>query len=385
MDPIGDRDGYVIMDREGRVVVASTRFAELAGCAPKELVGHSFANLFDPCQHTSIMLGIETLAPRERFERVATLARAERRVPVWLLVQRMLEDQAYAGARCALVAAAPARNDRARPPLPTRRAAPEGISGQVLLAQESERKRIAADLHDGLGQLLSAAKFGVESAMGALSQEANGDAKGTLVEVAATVKQALEEVRRIAMNLRPSTLDDLGILATLSWFLREFRSIYRSIEVETDFAIKESDVPDALKVAIFRVVQEAMSNVAKHSRASRARVSLDRRGGGLHLVIEDDGIGFDPLEVASRKGLARRFGHCCARERVEAGGGSLTLRAAPGGGVNITIFWPLITIRSGTEHGGSLAHIDRRGSHVAAHRITGAAFAGPGIRSRRGS
>jgi signal transduction histidine kinase len=368
----------VIMDRHGRVVVASTRFPALAGRPSKELVGHSFHSFFDPCQQASIGSALRTLTSRERFERAATIVRPDRsKVAVHLLVQRVTAGESCVGGCCALVDAAPVRTGRLLPQAAPHR---DDLSRHVLVAQESERKRIAADLHDGLGQLLSAAKFGVESALAG----ADHGTRSTLTDVASMVKQALDEVRRIAMNLRPSTLDDLGILATLSWFLREFRSIYRSIEVDASFPREEREVPDALKVAIFRVVQEAMSNIAKHSRATRARVRLERCPGELRLTIEDNGVGFDSREVASRTGIDRRLGHSCARERAESAGGSFSLWSAPGAGVKLEISWPLTTIQeTRTDHVETLADRDRRGPHAAEDRIASAAGAGSGPRSRR--
>jgi signal transduction histidine kinase len=255
------------------------------------------------------------------------------------------------------------------------------VSHQVLTAQESERQRIAADLHDGLGQLLGAVKFGLESVLGSADTHGRQEARATLSSVASTVKEALEEVRRLAMNLRPSTLDDLGLLATLSWFVREFQGVYRSIAVETDFRIDESDVEDGLKVAIFRVVQEAMNNIAKHSRATRARICLERDGAGLRMTVEDNGVGFSQADVASRQGVEKRHGHACSRDRVEWSGGTYSVDAAPGRGVRIKVSWPsarnAVTGPSqGTDNATTLAHHDRRGPHAAADRIAGAAEPG---------
>ena len=299
MDALNKNSSAEIAHRQRRVATARARLASRVGHELLDRAGQALANLCDPGQHVSSASASLTPDGHERHE-------------------------------------CPAHAER--PDVPC----------QVLAAQEAERKRIAADLHDGLGQLLGAAKFGVESALCALDQNANAAVKGALMDVTSIVKQALDEVRRIAMNLRPSTLDDLGILATLTWFLREFRSIYGNIKVETVFAIEESDVPDALKVAIFRVVQEAMSNVAKHSSAASARVRLDRCGNELHLAIEDDGIGFCLHQVASRRGIDCRIGHHCMRERVESSGGTFRLEAAPGKGVSITISWAAALPGSGT-------------------------------------
>jgi signal transduction histidine kinase len=255
------------------------------------------------------------------------------------------------------------------------------VSCQVLTAQESERQRIAADLHDGLGQLLGAVKFGLESVLGSAATSACGESRRTLEIATSTVKEALEEVRRLAMNLRPSTLDDLGLLATLSWFFREYQALYRTIAVETDFRVAEGEVPDSLKVAMFRIVQESMSNIAKHSHASRVKVCLRRDADGLRLTVEDNGVGFSPAEVDSRQGVQKRHGHVSSRDRVEWSGGTFAIRAAPGKGVSVQALWPTNKAAehpAREDHGATLAHHDRRGPHAAADGIAVAPVAGSG-------
>jgi signal transduction histidine kinase len=110
------------------------------------------------------------------------------------------------------------------------------------------------------------------------------------------------------MALRPSTLDDLGILATISWFCREFQNIYSKIRIEKRIDIKEDEVPDPLKTIIYRVMQEALSNSAKHSGADLVRLSLRRPDGAIELAIEDNGLGFDLEGVLSAESSKRGIG-----------------------------------------------------------------------------
>ncbi len=167
----------------------------------------------------------------------------------------------------------------------------EFLSVKLLSAQEEERKRIAADLHDGIGQSLSAIKFTVENAL----EQINGTTDtGMLKQLVPMLQKASEEVRTIVMNLRPSVLDDLGILAAISWFCRQFRTVYSFIRVEEHVGIRESDVPDVLKTTIFRILQEAMNNIAKHSKASLPRAFILRKEAEIiELVISDNGRGFN--------------------------------------------------------------------------------------------
>jgi signal transduction histidine kinase len=157
------------------------------------------------------------------------------------------------------------------------------LSTQLIAAQENERKRIAGELHDSVGQCLSAIKFSVESSL--LQMEQGVVKPESLSAVVPLVQRAMEEVRRIMADLRPSILDDLGILATIGWFCREYNKIYPEIQVKRNITIAEEDVPDGLKIVVFRLIQEALNNVAKHSNARGVAVFLKRTPHSLELTI----------------------------------------------------------------------------------------------------
>jgi signal transduction histidine kinase len=155
-----------------------------------------------------------------------------------------------------------------------------------------------------------------------------------------TIQDAVEEVRRISTELRPSILDDLGLLPTLAWYFREFEKAHPRLAVEQQLQVTETDVPVALRTAIFRIVQEATNNAAKHSGARRLVIMLGDGGRRLTLRVQDDGIGFNPeaLPVAGGNGGS---GLSSMRERTELSGGVFSLRAAPGAGTAIEAEWPL--------------------------------------------
>lgn len=218
------------------------------------------------------------------------------------------------------------------------------LSAQLLTIQESERKRIAADLHDGIGQSLSLIKFSLESIAGLVSAGAVEEASEVLRLLVPKVKDALGEVRSISMGLRPPMLDDLGIIATLAWFLREFERTCRAIRFERDFSICEDEVPAPIRITIFRILQEALSNVVKHAYADLVRVSLSKSDQALHLSIEDNGQGFDPLEVSIREGSDRGLGLLGMKERASLSGGSFVLESTTGRGTRIRVSWPVNTL-----------------------------------------
>jgi len=133
-------------------------------------------------------------------------------------------------------------------------------------------------------------------------------------------------------DLRPSLLDDLGLLPTLSWFCRRYQTIYTGIKVELEQTLEEKDIPNFLKIVIFRVTQEGMNNIAKHSKADLVHLSLWKTEGRLELVLEDNGQGFDLKKVLGSENTKRGLGLTSMRERVELSGGSFAIESAEGKG-----------------------------------------------------
>jgi signal transduction histidine kinase len=135
------------------------------------------------------------------------------------------------------------------------------------------------------------------------------------------------------MNLRPSLLDDLGLLATIEWFAREYQNTYPTIRIEKQTEIEETQVPDPLKAVIYRILQEAMNNIAKHSKANLVSISLMGKKDGIELVIEDNGIGFDMESIKRGLGLGSM------KERAEFSGGSFDMESVRGKGTLIRASW----------------------------------------------
>jgi len=211
------------------------------------------------------------------------------------------------------------------------------LSEKLIQAQELERKRIASELHDSIGQRITAIKFGMENAL--------MEYKGTLPKsnmlylqgAIENLRDTVEEVRKISMNLRPSMLDDLGLQATITWFTREFNSLFPAISVDTKIDITENDLSDPLKVVIFRVIQESLNNIAKHAQANTVSVELQTAGDRFILSVKDDGKGFPLDSVYTGQG----FGLSSMRERVKLTAGQLTIESAHGAGTVVHAIWPV--------------------------------------------
>jgi signal transduction histidine kinase len=221
------------------------------------------------------------------------------------------------------------------------------LSARLLEAHEEESKRIGQELHDGLAQTMSAIKVWGENA---LLQMRKGESKDSLIKTLESVVRlaqgSVEEVRRILGNLRPSILDDLGILSTISWLCHEFETIYSGIGIKKDIYIEENQIPDSLKIVIFRILQEAFNNIAKHSKANLARLSLKKTEDNIELSIHDDGKGFDVVHAFSVNQPSAGFGLASMRERSELSGGSFSIDSRKGEGTTIRVSWPYRNLQS---------------------------------------
>ncbi|HEU4382886.1 MAG TPA: ATP-binding protein [Anaeromyxobacteraceae bacterium] len=206
---------------------------------------------------------------------------------------------------------------------------------KVLTAQEDERRRIARELHDETSQSLAVLVMGLDGALAAI----RAGQTPRLDEVKALAVRTIEEVHRLILDLRPSVLDDLGLLSAIRWYGERYLQP-RGISVRCEFEKLERRLPPAFETAVFRVCQEAMTNIARHAEAETVLVQAQVEGDALAVEIEDDGRGFDPAEVARRPGRPH-FGLLGIRERVELLGGKLTIDSAPGRGTRLHLEVPL--------------------------------------------
>jgi signal transduction histidine kinase len=214
------------------------------------------------------------------------------------------------------------------------------ISSELLNAQEKERRLVAQEIHDSLGSSLAATKFRVEAAIKEVGEN-HPQTRAVLGSILPMLQETIQETRRIQTNLRPPMLDDLGILPTISWFCRQYESTYSGIRIRQEINIKEEEVAESLKTVIFRVLQEALNNSAKHSKASEVLLNISKIDRAIQLVIGDNGQGFDPLEAHSRTGATRGQGLLGMQERIELSGGSFAVESSIGRGTVIRASWPI--------------------------------------------
>jgi len=213
------------------------------------------------------------------------------------------------------------------------------MSEELITAQERERKRIAIELHDSVGQSLTAVKYSLERAKAMWHRPGSGDSQTVLALAIDGVQQAAESIRSIAMNLRPTILDDMGAASAVAWFCRQFAEIYPFMRVSAAISAGDSEIPDRLGTTVFRCAQELLNNVAKHAEATQVSVELRREGPLVLLAVCDNGIGLP----GSVNETMRVGGHGIRnlRERAEMTGGQFSISPARPRGTVARIGWRL--------------------------------------------
>ncbi len=213
------------------------------------------------------------------------------------------------------------------------------LSTQIIAAQENERKAVAHELHDTIGANLAAVQHSLETKLQQLEKGANSK-EVALEEVLSLLRNTMEENRKIQLNLRPSILDDEGFIPAISWYSRETRKAYPAVHIEAAIAIAEREIPEDLKLVLFRIVQESVNNAITHGESSRIRIGVDRAGVWLRLMIEDNGRGFEsPLDNTGRQVSGKGLG--IMQQRAEASGGIFSITSKPGEGTMVKAEWKI--------------------------------------------
>jgi signal transduction histidine kinase len=212
------------------------------------------------------------------------------------------------------------------------------IPSRLIEVQENERKRLAGDLHDSIGQTLAALKFRIEHVITTLEKRESRQALQLLHEFIPILQRSIDETRAIYMGLKPTVLSDFGLLATLEWYRLELIKLYPSQHIELETAIREEDIPQDLKIAMFRIVQEALNNTFKHGESDWVDVRLGLNDGAIELEISDDGIGMD-LDYIMESSTAKSLGLIGMKERTELTGGEFTITSAPNEGTTVKAVW----------------------------------------------
>jgi PAS domain S-box-containing protein len=213
------------------------------------------------------------------------------------------------------------------------------LSRKLFSAQESERRHIARELHDEIGQLLTVIKFDLQ---GILRKPGAESAAPALRESIETIDQLVGRVRDLSLNLRPSMLDDLGLVPALRWYVQR-QAKHLGIAIELQLPASARRLPPEIETASFRIVQEALTNAARHAQATRVEVMLTINEQDAELTVRDNGAGFDVAAAHQRAIVGGSFGLLGMQERAQLVGGELRITSAPHQGTVIKTQFPLRT------------------------------------------
>jgi PAS domain S-box-containing protein len=211
---------------------------------------------------------------------------------------------------------------------------------KIMTAQEEERRRISRELHDEIGQSLTSLLVGLRAAEDEMGQ---GGISGRVSDLRKITGNTLQEVQRLARGLRPSVLDDFGLEEAVARYAADFTSTYGiQVDVAQDGGIRDR-LPPAVETALYRIVQEALTNVGKYANAATVSILLQRNPDQVQLIVEDDGQGFDTQVILQRPVAGAHLGLHGMRERAALLNGSISIESSPGTGTTIYVNIPLKT------------------------------------------
>jgi signal transduction histidine kinase len=214
------------------------------------------------------------------------------------------------------------------------------LSARLINIQEEERKQISYELHDEIGQVLTAITYNLATVRRDLPPDVLMQIENRLSDTDDLVRQVMGRVRSMSLQLRPSMLKDLGLVPTLRWFINQYGNrLNAEVEFKTDQI--EIEFPDVIQTTLYRFVQEGLTNIARHAHAQNVRILLETDNGLVKAVVEDDGIGFNPEGVFSRHDSDSGIGLIGIRERVASIGGNVDITSAHGQGTRLSVEIPL--------------------------------------------
>lgn len=216
------------------------------------------------------------------------------------------------------------------------------LSLKILETQEQERKTVARELHDSIGSSLTAIRFALEQKIRSMGSSSESASTGfSLEKIMDLLKEVIDESQRIAYDLRPSILDTLGLLAAIRSLCRRTLDIHREIELDIRLELKEEDIPEKLKIVCYRIIQECLNNALKHSNADRLLLHMRVSENILHLIVEDNGKGFDVEKAMALASEKNNMGLNGMIERVALAGGEIDIVTGEGQHTQVKIQFPV--------------------------------------------
>ena len=326
------KDAIYVHDMSGRYTSVNRAAEKLSGYTREELIGRHFSSLLTPeyARHVREQLCQKLESSGETTYEVELITKQCRRLPVEVSSRLIIDNGLPVGVQGCVrdVSERKRAQDASR-----------SYSRRLIEAQEAERRRISIELHDQVGQILTAVKMNLH----VLQKTCSGpDILKSIQENLSAIDEAVDQVRDLSVDLRPLLLDDFGLMVAVRWYLdRQAKKCGVAVEFASLSLNEDDRFPAALETACFRIVQEGVTNVIRHACANRVSIKLERTGSDLMLLIADDGVGFDVKAVRAASSGAATLGLRGMEERAQAVGGTLTVDSAHGLGTQICASFPV--------------------------------------------
>jgi PAS domain S-box-containing protein len=330
-------EGALTLTVQETILYANQCFARMAKRPLEQLIGSSFRRFLSAADRARLRLLLKRVDKSGSKIQLLLNAGDGSQLPVQISIRRLAKN-GYNRAPIGMVVTDLTEARRNEELL-------RALSHRLVLVQEAERGRVALELHDNITQLLCAVLVRSQSLADKLSPR-DGPSRTEALKLRKMLGHTAEEVERISRNLRPSVLDELGLVAVLHETSTEFAD-RAGVSIKLACVQLAVRLPADTELTFYRILQEALKNVEKHAGASHVTVQLTKQGDIVQLTINDDGIGFDPDHHPARRKRNGGLGLLGMRERATYVGGALNVKSAPGQGTTITAQIPLMGLASG--------------------------------------
>jgi two-component system NarL family sensor kinase len=326
----------VVTDDEGRILQGTGTAAELLGLSAAELIGRRIGDLVDESWKGAADGALMRLngGSLDAFD-LMLLGRSGRRSLVRMIPRRSLKSLERSSHF--LFWRRLSFSVESGPKIPdamTRR-----VAYRLIRRHDDHRARVAVELRHDVASLVTVAKLSIETAAKHLQRGQMQEVASMLFTSSEHLRDTLDRIRRITTELVPSALDDLGLAATIEWLGRQIREAHPAMRVELQLDVEEAFVSSALRLDLYRVIEEALTNAARHSNATRVRIALVATRAEIQLTVEDNGDGFDVVPLLASDATQGGVGLHAIGSRVDASHGSLQFESLPGSGTAIVAKW----------------------------------------------
>ena len=333
-------DGLGVQDQNGIWTYVNNRFCEMLGYSREEMIGRPLADFLNQTDLDTYRRQMTGRMKGERgFYEMSWLRKDGQVIFTLVSSQPIFDEQGQFKGSFGIMTGITERK-RAEEALRRSEKQLRHLSAQLLTAQETERKRISRELHDELGQALSVMKLHINYIEKNLSEQ-QAELKQECERAVAYIDQVIENVRRLSKDLSPIILEDFGLSAAIRWLVSNFAKRY-NIKVALDMTDIDAIISRDAHTSVYRIVQEALTNIGKHSQATNVSLTVREDTGVVWFSIEDDGIGFDAIATATNDVEERGLGLATMRGRARMLGGTLLVRAREENGTRISLSVPAV-------------------------------------------